>query len=165
MASNFSKEIIEACKRRGLIPKTSTVHSFDGKISVEVDDFSIKFIGYHGPSLFSSLFDFRVIAFHKSSQIFVVAGPAVIHVYRYEIPLGESLSKQHIYFMKDIRPFICKTLSKRATQKPLEVFSLEFNSNVLTINHREGTSQLKIQYISSIKGEFVHAGEVVTVKK
>jgi hypothetical protein len=97
------------------------------------------------------------VEFDSSKRTFIVADSKSILAFRYEKPdHGKPFSwDHHIHFMGDIRPFICKQISKRAHKRDLIVNTLEFDSNVLTIDHEKGRIRVSLSFGSGRKGEYM----------
>ena len=118
------------------------------------------------PFIFGDFYDYHIGLVHPTGQFFAVCGSSDIDIYRIKRkPLsGVPLAPTDFVFMKEIRPFVCKGISKKANQRPLEVFSMNFDADVLIIKHASGTSRVELKFESSRLGDFVNVGEVTLQK-
>ncbi len=138
--------------------------SFDGNLSVRVEHNS--YIALVGPDetvlhTFGKEGECRV-EFDKKARTLIVADSKSICAFRYEIPdHGEPFSwDHHIHFMGHIRHFICKKISRRAHKRDLIVNAMEFDSNVLTIDHEKGRSLVSLSFGSGRKGDYMRVERV-----
>jgi hypothetical protein len=102
------------------------------------------------------------VEFDSTQRTFIVADSKRILAFRYKIPDHGKLFSwdHHIHFMGDIRHLICKTISRRAHNRDLIVNALEFDSNVLTIDHEKGRSRVSLSFGSGRKGDYIRVERV-----
>jgi hypothetical protein len=142
------------CSCDGIL-SVGVIYSYTSSYIVLVgpDDTALHTFGKEGECL---------VEFDKKARTLIVADSKSILAFRYKIPdHGELFSwDDHIHFMGHIRHFICKKISRRAHKRVLIVNTLEFDSNVLTIDHEKGRSRVSLSFGSGRKGEYMRVENV-----